>query len=280
MEPYRLTWLADVARDAGLLVIEEPGWLTRGAPFRHSIDGVIGHHTAFAKGRPCPSTRTLIVGRPDLDGPLAQYQICRDAEVHVIAAGIANHAGTGRWPGIGNPSRAEGGVNGSTVGIEAENDGVGEPWPRVQMDAYAVLAAAVLDYIGKDETHFAAHYEWRLPVGYKLDPRGTWLGTDGDWYDGKPWQAGARLATANGFRARIAEHLEDNWMGFTAEEKALVLAGAQAAIDSEKRWDATARAKHDEIWSDLEAFDHPELLAGKVQAIFDKVGAESPKGDA
>ena len=280
LDPYRLTWLADIARGVGLTVVEEPGWLNRGAPFRHTVDGVVGHHTAFGQGRPCPATKTLIIGRPDLAGPLAQYQLCRDASVHVIAGGIANHAGTGRWPGIGNPSRAEGGVNGSTIGIEAENDGVGEPWPLMQMDAYALLVAAILEHLHLDETRFCAHYEWRLPRGYKLDPRGNWLGTGGDWYDGKPWHAGAYLASANGFRARVAAHLEDDYMGFTPEEKARLLAGADAAVALEKRWDPTARTKADEVWADLEAFDHPDLLAGKVQAIYDKVGAEAPKGDA
>jgi len=278
MTPYRLTWLADVARSVGLTVIEEPGWRSRGAPFLAPIAGVIGHHTAVKSSRPCPSTRLLIEGRPDLDGPLAQYQLCRDAEVHVIASGIANHAGTGTWPGIPRLPKSLGGANGNTVGIEAENDGVGEVWPVAQMEAYAVLSAAVLDHLELDESRWCAHYEWRRPIGFKLDPRGKWAGI-GDWYDGKPWHAGARLATANAFRARVAEHLEDNWMGFTPDEKALLLKGAQAALDSEARWDETARLKLDEMYVDMEGFDHPEVLAGKVQAILDKVGAEPPRGD-
>jgi hypothetical protein len=57
----------------------------------------------------------------------------------------------------------------------------------------------------------------------------------------------------------------------TPEEKQLLLDGARAALTLEKRWDPSARSKLDEVWTDVEAFDHPELLAGKVAAIDETV---------
>lgn len=281
----RLLWLADVLRAAGLTVIEEPGWRTRGAEFRVPIAGVIGHHTASsARGGDCPSTRILIVGRTDLAGPLAQIQLCRSGHVHIIASGIANHAGTGLWPGIPVLTHAQGGVNGNTIGIEAENNGIGEVWPVVQMQCYVLVVAALLRHENLPASRFAAHYEWRRPIGAKLDPRGAWEG-GGDWYDGKPWTSAQRLATANTFRARVAAVLDDEEDDMTPEQDARLkriekfltdtfgmdedgTTGTRFGVDAAGHA-LDMRAKIDANYIALYGDDHPDSVAGRVKALAD-----------
>ena len=112
-----------------------------------------------------PSMNTLLNGRPDLPGPLAQLGIGRDGTYYVIAAGRCNHAGKGSWQGVTTG-------NSSFIGIEAENTGLSNdtPWPDVQMDAYRRGVAAILKHIGKTADFCAGHKEYALPKGRKDDP--------------------------------------------------------------------------------------------------------------
>jgi hypothetical protein len=79
----------------------------------------------------------------------------------------------------------------------------------------------------------------------------------------------ARTLTVADVAAVVKEALPT--VELTPEEKQLLLDGARAALTLEKRWDPSARSKLDEVWTDVEAFDHPELLAGKVAAIDETV---------
>ena len=88
----KLTWLPDVLKAAGLKVATVPGWENRGRDVG-PIVGVLCHHTVGPKNGNMPSLNTLINGRPDLPGPLAQLGLGRDGTYFVIAAGRANHAG-------------------------------------------------------------------------------------------------------------------------------------------------------------------------------------------
>jgi len=160
---YSLTWLADVLEDAGLKVAETPGWRSRGRAEMGAVRGVMCHHTATAAPGNMPSLRLLERGRSDLPGPLAQLGLGRDGTFYVIAAGRANHAGAGRWEGVTTG-------NSSFIGIEAENDGVGEAWPEVQMEAYARGVAAILKKIGARANMCCGHKEYALPARRKSDP--------------------------------------------------------------------------------------------------------------
>lgn len=158
------TWLADALRSAGLNVVEEPGWQTRGRGPMGKIAGVLCHHTAARNRANAPSLRLVRDGRPDLPGPLSQLLLARDGTFHVIAAGRCNHAGRGEWRGVSDG-------NSAFIGIEAENAGDGsEPWPEVQVDAYASGVAALLDNIGAPSDMAAGHKEYALPKGRKIDP--------------------------------------------------------------------------------------------------------------
>jgi len=153
----RVDWLPDVLRDAGLDVYVMPGALTRGRSMR-SVQGVVGHHTASGPNWNDDHVAFLLRdGRRDLAGPLSQLGLERDGTFVVIATGKANHNGYGEW---GNDS----------IGIEAYNDGIGEPWPGVQIDAYQRGAAAILARLGYGSHRFKGHRE--TDPRRKPDPRG------------------------------------------------------------------------------------------------------------
>jgi hypothetical protein len=159
------TWLADVLRDGGCEIVELGGWQTRGRPDAFGpVKGVLCHHTAGPLAGNAPSLNLIVNGRSDLPGPLSHLHLARDGTFTVIAAGRCNHAGLGRWQGI---------TSGNTnfVGIEAENAGNGkDPWPDVQMEAYARGCAAILGHIGAPAIMCVGHKEYALPPGRKIDP--------------------------------------------------------------------------------------------------------------
>lgn len=155
----RQTWIAQRAREFGLEVVEADGWLARGSA-SFTPKGVVCHHTAGPAAGDMPSLRILVNGRQGVPGPLCNVGLARSGTVYVVAAGRANHAGTGEWKNL---------VGNSTVlGIEAENTGRGEPWPTAQFDAYVALAAALTSGIGADPGMVCAHREWTTR---KIDPQ-------------------------------------------------------------------------------------------------------------
>jgi peptidoglycan hydrolase-like protein with peptidoglycan-binding domain len=162
---FSLTWLAQVLKDAGLKVAEQPGWQDRGRGPMGVVRGIICHHTAGPRSGNMPSLKVITDGRPGLPGPLSQLGLGRDGTFFVIAAGRANHAGAGSWEGIKTG-------NFSFIGIEAENTGLGndQPWPAVQMDAYKRGCAAILKKLGADASMCCGHKEYALPKGRKPDP--------------------------------------------------------------------------------------------------------------
>ena len=162
---FTLTWLPDVLKSAGLKVATVDGWQDRGRADVGQTFGVICHHTGGRHDGNMPTLRTLIDGRDDLPGPLAQLGLGRDGTYYVIAAGKCNHAGAGSWQSI-----TAGNTN--FIGIEAENTGATNdfPWPAVQLDAYQRGAAAILKHIGRGAEFCAGHKEYALPRGRKDDP--------------------------------------------------------------------------------------------------------------
>lgn len=161
-----LTWLPEAIQPTGLTIIENPGWQDRGA---HGQDmgklwGVLCHHTAGPRTGDMSSMGELLTGRAGISPPLAHIGLGRSGTVYLLAAGYANHAGAGQWPGLpvnnGNPH---------LIGIEAENMGTpDDPWPDVQYRAYVKLVAAILKHLGFDETHCIGHKEYA--PGRKTDP--------------------------------------------------------------------------------------------------------------
>lgn len=155
-----LSWLPDVLRAAGLTVVEVPGWEARTTRSTGlTVKGVVCHHTASSpRASDDAVVRLLRDGRSNLKGPLSQLGLDRQGRFWVVAGGRCNHNGFGTW---GNDS----------VGIEAFNDGVGERWPAVQLDAYKRGVAAILAHCGLDAGHCKGHRE--TDPGRKVDPTGV-----------------------------------------------------------------------------------------------------------
>lgn len=151
-------WLADVLRAEGLRVVELDGWQRRQTRPGFDPVGLVCHHTATPKSASNDSVRRLLSdGRSDLPGPLSQLGLERDGTVVVVAGGRCNHNGYGLW---GNDA----------FGIEAYNDGVGEPWPSVQLVAYRKAVAAICRRMGWKSDRVKAHRE--TDPGRKPDPVG------------------------------------------------------------------------------------------------------------
>lgn len=148
----------------GVGVHYSPGWTNRGRPSNFYPAGVVCHHTATPSTTPgdYPSLRLIIEGRSDLNGPLAQFGLGRSGDVYVIAAGTANHAGAGQRLHLRGNHRV--------WGIEAENDGVGEPWTDRQLYTYPRLCAALARVTGFGPELVCAHREWN--PAKKIDPTG------------------------------------------------------------------------------------------------------------
>ena len=176
--PYQ-TGVVEALKDHGLTVGYVPGWQTRGSS---SFDpkGHVVHHDAGSPWTTPPGL--LIAGRSDLPGPLCNFALGRDGKVWMVAAGRANHAGSGSWRGLVG--------NSSVWGTEANNRGTGEMWPDVQIDAYARLCAATCDYSGFSAEMVCRHAEW---TSRKIDPAGP-------WEDGHDWSR-----DASHFRALVAQ---------------------------------------------------------------------------
>lgn len=161
---HSLTWLADVLKAGGCNTVELAGWKDRGRAEMGPVKGVLCHHTAGPKTGNAPLLNLIVNGRPDLPGPLSHLHLARDGTFTVIAAGKCNHAGPGEWHGVTTG-------NSNFIGIEAENAGDGkDPWPDVQMEAYARGVAATLNRIGAQSIMCAGHKEYALPRGRKIDP--------------------------------------------------------------------------------------------------------------
>ena len=161
------TGLADHLRDPdapGLRVEEVIGWEKRGRSALDSIECIVVHHTASRRtAGPFPSRRVLIEGRDDLPGPLCNLALTRGASPTwvVVAAGKANHAGAVRqsWQS-----------NARALGVEAENDGVGEPWTPAVLDTLATGLALLAIAHDIPTSRILGHKEVCDPPGRKIDP--------------------------------------------------------------------------------------------------------------
>lgn len=163
--------LAKVLRDAGLIVIEHEGWKTRGRPTYLSFvpTGTLLHHDASAAG-PSPTLARYIavIGRPPgTPPPLAQLWVSKTGVWHVLAAGRANHAGSGN--GWGNIKANTG--NSATLGVEWDHT-VGEAITKAEYESLVTGFAAIHKAKGWNVAkNLAGHKEYA--AGRKIDPSGV-----------------------------------------------------------------------------------------------------------
>jgi hypothetical protein len=178
-----MTWLADVLRQAGLKVHEEPGWKERGHGEMGDIRGVMLHHTAGPAEGNYPSLAIVRDGDSSLPGPRAQLGLGRDGTWFVIAAGEAWHAGKGGpWESVPQDD-----ANQYMIGVEAESVGTRPDWTPEQIDAYPRGVAALLRHLHQPASRALGHKEWA--PSRKSDPA-FWPGD------------------VDGFRAEVEKHLQ------------------------------------------------------------------------
>lgn len=150
--PYDLR-LPKRLKRAGLEPEVVHGWDTRGSS-SFNPKGHVNHHTAGGRNGAQPSLNICINGRSDLPGPLCNIFLPREESrrVIVVAAGRANHAGSGGWGGLSG--------NSSVYGVECEHVGTAaEPLSALRYDNMVRIAAAVAhDQFGANMV--CQHREW------------------------------------------------------------------------------------------------------------------------
>jgi hypothetical protein len=147
------------------------GYSTRGRGDLRPVGNLL-HHTASSRRSGDSGALGICTnGRSDLPGPLCNMHVSRSGVITVVALGLANHAGKGSGRVLeevrrGQPpsgdARARGlsdtvGGNGYFIGWECENDGIGEPWAPVQVDAIVRAVAGVSRVVGPQARHEPAH---------------------------------------------------------------------------------------------------------------------------
>lgn len=159
---FWMTGLDRVAKSTGRKVVLVDGWEKRGHGPMNSVTSIICHHTAGPNnGKNYPSLDTVQNGRPGLAGPLAQIGIGRDGTIYVIASGVAYHAGKVASTKYNNWN---------AIGIEAENNGVGEKWGDEIMESYVLFVRALVDEFKLQLSAVLGHKEVAVPKGRKIDP--------------------------------------------------------------------------------------------------------------
>lgn len=157
MSGLYLTWLADELRAAGLTVVETDGWQTRARSsggFPETPLGVQWHHTA-SQTSPENDIHWQIYGCED--APVGNMTLMRDGSIWLIAAGAANTAGKGGPLNLSRGQVPQDSGNTRTVAIEVANNGVGEPWPEVQVNSYFTASNAINARLGNLPSDVFSH---------------------------------------------------------------------------------------------------------------------------
>lgn len=140
--------------------------------------GICWHHTASSTN-PQNDLSWMINGSDD--APIGNLLLDRDGVVWPIAAGAANTQGKGGPHSFSRGTIPVDSGNSRAFGMEVANNGVGEPWPQVQIDAYFAASNALSAYFGNEVTDLMTHHEWA--EDRKIDPA-TNDAVQGPWHPG------------------------------------------------------------------------------------------------
>jgi hypothetical protein len=268
-----LVELADVLRGGGLAVEEVDGWQFRsrtGAGYDPSGPvGIIVHHTASSAGNDGGEDVRRLTFDCDVK-PMSNLYLDRRGRWWVCAAGATNTNGKGGPLG----PLPQDSANSRVIGIEAGNDGVGEPWPDVMQDSYVAGVAALAGAYGIDAAHVYAHYEWA--PSRKIDPAGPSRFGSVNRY--ASWDMAA-------FRAEVAARLGVALAPRAIDEPAppTPTAATYVVLPGDSWWSIAARTGDPAAtWSTLAATNGGAarvLHPGDVLVLPGSVGADAPVDD-
>lgn len=163
----RMKRIAARIRERGVRVVFVNGWDQRGGTFPVVPNAAFVHHDASASTSGTWGALGIIThGRAGVPPPLSQFQVARGsvAQVAIVAAGIANHAGLG-GPHKGLPKDN---ANRETYGTEVANNGVGEKYSNETIHAISAVQAAIAEESDFGPYMVIGHKEWA--PDRKIDP--------------------------------------------------------------------------------------------------------------
>ena len=184
------TQAAEWLRVQGVKVVEVAGWQTRARSsggFAARPLGIQWHHTASSGQHPMNDINYMV--HNSSARPIGNCYLATDGTCYLLAAGAANTAGKG-----GPYKMSRGTVpldkgNTTTWAIEAANNGVGQPWPQAQIDAFFKISNELNFKFGNQPTDLFTHQAYAN--GRKVDPAraevvgGSWkprsINSSGSW---------------------------------------------------------------------------------------------------
>lgn len=236
----KATWLADVLRDAGLEVEEEPGSKTRGLEFIVPLDGTVWHHDASAPG-PSAFVPQYMARQIDSGKAGAQLWVSTTGVWHIVACGKVGHAGK-TLPGKLH--------NGNSLGIETDHT-TGEKWPDVQVQSLRRGTAAILFKLeASPAMGLDFHRTIAAPLGRKSDPDGLFLAPE-------------RAAVAGLMAAKTAATHKEDDMALTDDDVKRIARAVHALTNKD-------------VVTILRATDQPSIkkLDGRLDRIEKQLGIE------
>ena len=168
--------LPDVLSDAGLNVTTYAGWENR-ARSSGGYDALLGigiHHDASATGSSDQSAWDW-AWKNSSDRPIGAIRLSRSGLICVGAAGATNTMGKGGPLTCSRGTVPKDAGNKYMIAIEAGNNGVGEAWGSIMIDAYISMLAALCRRYGFNASRdIFTHNSYCEPStpGRKIDPAG------------------------------------------------------------------------------------------------------------
>jgi hypothetical protein len=168
--------LPDCMKAAGLDYRLFDGWETRSRSSGGYDDllGVGYHHDASSSTSNDDNTDAYGWLNAQ-DKPIGAMRLHRDGLLVIGAAGATNTMGKGAPLSCSKGTVPLDRGNQTLIAIEAANNGVGETWPKVQVDAYVALVAGLCKWYGFDpQRDIFGHFDYVAPScpSRKIDPAG------------------------------------------------------------------------------------------------------------
>ncbi len=165
-------------QDAGLHVVEEPKWRTRG--FKWAVggkpEGLMEHHTGPPEpypikklyGPPFYWIKANMATHPDGTVYLIAYGACNYSSGYGMKSVLVDNVRKSIAPTHNATKRGLKGGNRHFWNIENSHPGDGSPMPPVQLDAIVLATQIVLDHFDLDVEQVISHASW---TSRKVDPR-------------------------------------------------------------------------------------------------------------